>query len=40
MTDYSITLLDLSGQGLTELPTDLLLYTNLEFLDCSKNQLT
>ena len=40
MTDYTITQLNLSKQGLTELPTDLLLYTNLQKLWCWGNQLT
>ena len=40
MGDYSsITKLDLSNKGLTELP-DLSKYTNLKELNCSDNQLT
>ena len=39
MTYYTIEELDLSKQGLTELP-DLTKYTNLKKLDCSWNQLT
>ena len=40
MTDYSKTSLHLSNKGLTELPKDLHLYTQLEILDCRYNQLT
>ena len=39
MKDYSIEELDLSKQGLTELP-DLRKYTNLKKLNCSYNKLT
>jgi Leucine-rich repeat (LRR) protein len=40
MTDYSITELDLSNQGLRELPDDIHLYTKLITLYCSNNELT
>jgi len=40
MTDYTITTLDLDNQGLTELPDDLHLYTNLTCLSCCGNLLT
>ena len=40
MTDYSVTELDLSNQGLTELPKDIHLYKNLEELYCDDNQIT
>ena len=40
MTDYTIIQLNLSKQNLTELPADLLKYTNLKQLDCSYNNLT
>jgi Leucine-rich repeat (LRR) protein len=40
ITDYSITELDLSTQGLRELPNDIHLYKNLIILDCSINRLT
>ena len=39
MTDYTIEELDLSKQGLIELP-DLTKYTNLKKLNCSENKLT
>ena len=37
--DYSKTILNLSKKGLTELPADLLKYTNLQILNCSNNKL-
>jgi len=40
MTDYSVTKLDLSNQGLTELPKDIHLYKNLKRLYCTYNQIT
>ena len=40
MTDYTITKLHLDNQGLTELPDDLHLYTNLTNLTCCGNLLT
>ena len=40
MTDYTITRLDISSQGLIELPDDLHLYTNLTHLDCQENKMT
>jgi hypothetical protein len=39
MTDYSITEINISRQGLTELPEDIHLYTQLTKIDCSYNQL-
>jgi Leucine-rich repeat (LRR) protein len=38
--DYTVTELDLSNEGLTCLPEDILLYTNLRILNCNNNQLT
>ena len=40
MTDYSITELNISYQGLVNLPDDIDKYTNLKILDCSENKLT
>jgi hypothetical protein len=38
--DYTITSLEIDSQGLTELPYDLHLYTNLTHLSCCSNLLT
>ena len=40
MPDYTITVLDISNKGLTQLPNDIHLYTNLQKLDCSQNKIT
>ena len=40
MTDYSITVLDISKKGLTKLPDDIDKYTNLQELDCDNNEIT
>ena len=40
MMDYTITVLDISRNGLTKLPDDIDKYTNLEILDCSYNKIT
>ena len=40
MVDYSITELDISDEGLTELPDDIDKYTNLKFLECQFNNIT
>ena len=40
MPDYSITELDISCRGLTQLPDDIHKYTNLVKLNCSHNELT
>ena len=40
MPDYTITELDISKQGLTQLPDDIAKYTKLKKLICVSNQLT
>jgi len=40
MVDYNITEVYLTSNELTDLPDDICKYTNLEFLDCSDNQIT
>ena len=40
MVDYSITELDISSKGLTQLPDDIDKYTNLQELNCWANHLT
>ena len=40
MTDYNITILDISDKELIELPDDIDKFTNLEKLDCYCNHLT
>ena len=40
MADYSITKLNISQKGLTQLPDDIDKYTNLRELYCSCNELT
>lgn len=38
--DYSVEILEIDGQDLTELPSDLLQYTNLIILNCKNNRIT
>ena len=40
MPDYTITVLDISQHGLTELPDDIDKFTNLKTLNCGYNQIT
>jgi Leucine-rich repeat (LRR) protein len=40
MTDYNITVLDISNKGLTKLQDDIDKYTNLKELYCGDNKLT
>ena len=40
MVDYSITKLNISQKGLTQLPDDIDKYTNLQILRCEQNELT
>ena len=40
MPDYTFTKLDICNKGLTQLPDDIHLYTNLQKLNCSYNKIT